>query len=99
MPSLPRTALPRLLLFASLLVAGVPPAGALLNLDGTRNQIFVFGGVTYAYSSNLFAEADARGDYTVTGQVGAELQRHAGIISVDSIAKFDYIRYGKFKDE
>ena len=54
MPPVPRPALPRLLLFASLLVTGMPPAGALLNLDGTRNQIFVFGGVTYAYSSHGF---------------------------------------------
>ena len=94
-----RPTLPRLLLLASVLATGVPPAGALLNLDGTRNQIFVFGGVTYAYSDNQFAESVGRGDYTVTGQVGAELQRHAGIISVNSIAKIDFVRYGKFRDE
>jgi len=94
-----RSTLPRLLLLACLLATGVPPAGALLNLDGTRNQIFVFGGVTYAYSDNLYAEAAGRGDYTVTGEVGAELQRRAGIISVNSIAKIDFLRYGKFTNE
>ena len=97
MPPVPRPT--RIFLLASLLLAGVTPAGALLNLDGTRNQIFVFGGVTYAYSSNMFAEADARSDYTMTAQVGAELKRHAGIISVNSTAKLDYVRYGKFTDE
>jgi len=95
----PRPSLPRLLLFASLLASGVTPAGALLNLDGTRNQIFVFGNVTYAYSSNMFAESAARGDYTISALLGAELQRHAGIISVDSTAKFDFVRYGKYKNE
>ena len=99
MPTLHRPALPRLILLASLLATGVPPAGALLNLDGTRNQIYVFGGVSYAYSNNLFAEPDGRGDYTITGQVGAEFQRHAGIISVNSIAKLDYVRYGRFTGE
>ena len=99
MPPVLRTALPRSFLLACLLATGVPPAGALLNLDGTRNQIFVFGGVTYAYSSNLFAEAEARSDYTMTAQVGAEYQRRAGIISVDSTAKIDFVRYGKFRDE
>ena len=94
-----RPAPSRILLLASLLLAGVTPAGALLNLDGTRNQIFVFGGLTYGYSSNMFAESDARGDYTVSAQVGAELQRRAGIISVSSIAKIDYVRYGEFTAE
>jgi len=89
----------RILLATSLLLAGVTPAGALLNLDGTRNQIFVFGGLTYVYSSNMFAEADARSDYTVSAQVGAELQRRAGIITVDSIAKVAFVRYGEFTDQ
>lgn len=89
----------RFLLLASLLLAGVTPAGALLNLDGTRNQIFVFGGLTYGYTSNLFAESDARSDYTVSAQLGAELQRRAGIIAVNAIAKVDYVRYGRFTEE
>lgn len=89
----------RILLAASLLLAGVTPAGALLNLDGTRNQIFVFGSVAYAYNSNMFAEANARSDYTVTAQVGGEWQRRAGIITVDSTAKVDFVRYGEYTDE
>ncbi|HWA28460.1 MAG TPA: outer membrane beta-barrel protein [Lacunisphaera sp.] len=96
---MPRTTPTRVILAASLLLAGVTPAGALLNLDGTRNQIFVFGGLTYAYSSNMFAEANARSDYTMSAQAGAELQRRAGIISVNSVAKVDFIRYGEFTDE
>ncbi len=89
----------RVLLLTMLLITAVPPAGALLNLDGTRNQIFVFGGLSYAYSSNMFAEPVARGDYTVTAQVGAELQRRAGIIAVNSTAKLDFVRYGEYTEE
>ncbi len=32
-----------------------PHALALLNIDGTRNQVFVFGSATFGYDSNLFA--------------------------------------------
>lgn len=98
MPILPRSTHAPLLLLAALLI-GVPPAGALLNIDGTRNQIFVFGGVTFGYSSNIFSERNGRGDSTVTAEAGAELKRRAGLISVDSTLKFDYLRYREFSDQ
>ena len=41
-------------------------AQALLNLGGTRNQIFVFGSVTFTHSSNIFYDNTNRGDYSVT---------------------------------
>lgn len=88
----------RILLLATLLVA-VPPSRALLNIDGSRNQLFVFGGVTYGYSSNMFAEAVGRSDYTVSAQAGLELKRRAGIIAVNAIAKVDFVRYGQYTDE
>ncbi|MFZ5494825.1 MAG: outer membrane beta-barrel protein [Verrucomicrobiota bacterium] len=76
-----------------------PPAGALLNIDGSRNQVFVFGGVTFGYNSNIFAEAGGEGDYSVTAQAGAELKRRAGIIAVNATAKVDYITFGKYTGE
>jgi len=88
----------RILLAATLLVV-VPPGHALLNLDGSRNQLFVFGGVTYNYSSNMFAESVGRGDYTISAQTGVELKRRAGIIAVNSTAKVDFVRYGEYTDE
>jgi hypothetical protein len=88
----------RILLLATLLGA-VPPGRALLNIDGSRNQLFVFGGVTYNYSSNMFAEAVGRSDYTVSAQAGLELKRRAGIIAVNSIAKLDFVRYGQYTDQ
>lgn len=75
---------------------GAPIAApALLNVDGTRNQIFVFGEVILAYDSNVFAQNNGAGDYNVTASVGAELKRRAGIISVNSRVVFDFIRFAK----
>ncbi len=77
----------------------IPSAQALLNIDGTRNQLFVFGSVTFGYNSNIFAEASGQGDSTVTAQVGAELKRRAGLIAVNSVAKIDFVRYSKYSGE
>lgn len=75
------------------------PAFALLNIDGTRNQVFVFGGVTLGYSTNIFAEADGDGDFTRSAQAGVELKRRAGIIAVDATAKVDYLTYDRYTGE
>lgn len=98
MPQLSRKATRRIFLPA-ILLAGVTPSAALLNLDGSHNQLFVFGGTTFTYNSNLFAEPVSRSDYTVTVETGIELKRRAGIITVDSTAKINYIRYGTYTDE
>jgi len=81
------------------LLATTPAARALMNFDGTRNQLFVFGGLTLAYDSNIYAEADGRGDYSLTAQAGTELKRKAGLIAVDFTAKVDVVHYGEFTDE
>lgn len=76
-----------------------PPARALLNIDGSRNQVFVFGGVSFGYSSNIFAEAVGRGDYTVSAHAGLELKRRAGIIAVNLSTKVDYVSFGTYTEE
>jgi hypothetical protein len=75
------------------------PSPALLNIDGTKNQIFVFGGVGFGYDSNIFSQRDGEGDYSITAHAGTELKRRAGIISVDATARLDYVRYGEFTEE
>ena len=35
---------------------------ALLNIDGTRNQVFFFGSASYSYDSNIFAQSGGDGD-------------------------------------
>ena len=75
------------------------PAQALINLDGQRNQLFIFGNATFGYDSNIFSEANGHGDYTVTGTVGAEIKRRAGIIAVNATGKLTYQGYGKYTHE
>lgn len=77
----------------------IPSAQALLNIDGTRNQLFIFGGVTFGYNSNIFAESTGRGDSTMSANAGIELKRRAGLIAVNSVAKVDYVRYSKYTGE
>ncbi len=90
----------RVCLFAILLLGhGLPPGHALLNIDGSRNQVFVFGSATFGYSSNIFSESTGRGDYSVTAQAGLELKRRAGIIAVNATAKVDYQRFGSYTSE
>jgi hypothetical protein len=85
-----------LLLSVLVVVAPARRAVALLNFDGTRNQVFVFGDVTFAYNSNLFSNASAQGDYSVNTEAGLELKRKAGIIAVNLTAKIDYERFDRY---
>jgi len=93
----------RFLRLAALALLGVlalpQPALALLNLDGTRNQVFVFGQATFGYSSNIFATAGGEGDYTASAQAGFEIMRRRGIIAVNCRGTLSYVRYTKFSDE
>lgn len=96
------TSLPpaRVLLLGSLVFGLHLPAGrALLNINGARNQLFVFGNVGFAYNSNLYSEATGRGDYSVNATVGMDLKRRAGIIAVNSTFKVDYQRFGQYAQE
>ena len=76
-----------------------PEAGALLNIDGSRNQVFVFGSVTFGYDSNVFYNAVARGDYSTTARIGMELKRRAGIIAVNANFVVDFQRFGSLHHE
>ena len=87
------------LLTVLVLVLAVPRGRALLNIDGARNQVFVFGNATFSYSSNIFSDSSGRGDYSVTAQAGIELKRRAGIIAVNSTFKVDYQAFGKYSDQ
>jgi hypothetical protein len=88
-------------LLLSVLLVALPAhrALALLNLDGTRNQVFVFGSVSFAYNSNIFSESTSRGDYSVTGEAGIELKRRAGIIAINCTVKLAYQRYNTYTGE
>lgn len=96
--TLPASAKTCPLLLGALLLSLVP-ARALLNVDGSRNQIFVFGNATFGYDSNIFSDATDRGDYIAKAVVGAQMKRRAGIIAVDATAKLGYSSYGRFSDQ
>lgn len=87
------------LLASVALLLGLSPARALINVDGSRNQLFVFGSVTFGYDSNIFSDATDRGDYTTSAAVGVELKRRAGVIAVNATATFSYSDYGQFSDQ
>lgn len=87
-------------LFAALLLAlPLHRANALLNFDGTRNQIFVFGSVSLGYNSNIFSDATERGDTSLTGEVGADYNRLAGTLAVNATAKVGYQTFSKYTGE
>jgi opacity protein-like surface antigen len=87
------------LLGLAALTLPVSQSQALLNIDGSRNQIFVFGGVTFGYSSNIFSESSERGDYTVGAHAGIELKRRAGIIAVNSSFTLTHEAYSKYTEQ
>ncbi len=71
---------------------------ALLNIDGTRNQIFVFGELNLGYNSNIFAQNGGDGDFITTFIVGTDYKRGAGTISIDARAQIGYERYNTNSD-
>lgn len=95
LPASPRICL---FFFGALLLCPAPTR-ALLNVDGSRNQLFVFGHVNIGYDSNLFSDATGRGDFTTTSSVGAEIKRRAGIIALNATATLGYSSYGRFSEQ
>lgn len=97
---LPRSS-PRFAALCALALLVVPHSVfALLNIDGTRNQVFVFGSIVIAYDSNIFsAPTDSAGDYIYNATVGVELKRRAGIIAVNARAVFDRQEFQKNKTQ
>lgn len=75
------------------------PGHALLNIDGTRNQIFVFGGVTFGYNSNIYSDSTARGDYNVSASAGVEVKRRAGLIGVNATVSIASQLFTKYTSE
>ncbi len=88
-----------LFLLVLLLVLPLHQARALLNLDGTKNQIFVFGEVSFGYSTNIFADSTQRGDSSFSGEAGAEYNRRAGLLAVNAIAKIGYQHFNTYTSE
>lgn len=89
----------RVLALGALLLPVLPSANALLNIDGARNQLFVFGNAMLSYNSNVFSNSLAESDYSLNTTLGVELKRRAGIIAVNAVGKISYQRFDKFSDQ
>ncbi|MBL9215510.1 MAG: outer membrane beta-barrel protein [Opitutaceae bacterium] len=89
----------RFLIGLVVLASAAPSTFALLNIDGNRNQLFVFGSASISYDSNVFSDSSERGDTSTAFGAGVEYQRRAGILAVDVIGRVDYQRYNDFTDE
>ncbi len=96
---LTRSSLKLALALCAALLCSPHSAFALLNIDGTRNQVFVFGKLTIGYDSNIFSSADGSGDTLYSAQAGLELKRRAGIISVNARAVIDRQEFQKNKTQ
>ena len=92
-------AIKRVLLIGLLAVLPLQRAEALLNVEGSRTQLFVFGGASFAYNSNIFSDSTQRGDSSVTGEVGMDFNRDAGLIAVNGTAKLSYQRFATYTDQ
>lgn len=86
----------RIVIAALALLLATPSNYALLNFEGTRNQVYAFGQVGLGYDSNLFARSGGDGDFYEEANAGLEFKRRAGLIAIDSRATLAYQRFDKF---
>lgn len=87
---------------AGFLILGLlfPPqaAWALLNIDGTRNQVFFFGSAGIAYDSNVYAQSGGADDFIYSSSIGMEIKRRAGIISVNATATVGFEKFNQISE-
>ncbi|MEO6995243.1 MAG: outer membrane beta-barrel protein [Lacunisphaera sp.] len=89
----------RVLLLGLLVAYPLHRAEALLNFENSHTQVFVFGNVSFGYNSNIFSDSTQRGDSSITGEVGADFNRNAGLITVNGSAKLSYQRFITYTDQ
>ncbi|MGA3006867.1 MAG: outer membrane beta-barrel protein [Opitutaceae bacterium] len=72
------------------------PARALLTFDDGHDQLFATANVGLEYDTNISANRFGQADSIISGGVGLEYTRHAGIISVDASTGLSTSRFDKF---
>lgn len=75
------------------------PVHALVSLNDGHDHIYVTGSVTMGWTSNLFANSDAKSDYSVGSSLVVEYQRRAGWIGVNASVGIDATSYNVFTEE
>jgi outer membrane receptor protein involved in Fe transport len=72
-----------------------PPAHALISLNEGRDRIFVTGTVSVSRDSNVFANADQKGDFLYSTTLSADYTRRNGWIGVNANAAVSSTRFGE----
>jgi hypothetical protein len=75
------------------------PANALVSLNDGHDHIYATGTVGFAWDSNVFANSDAKSDYSTTASVVLEYARRAGWIGVNANLELDATRYNHLTTE
>lgn len=75
------------------------PAHALVSLNDSHDHLYVTGTVAMGWDSNVYANADARSDYTLNTTIVAEYTRRAGWIGVNGSVSVESARYNNLTTE
>ncbi len=75
------------------------PVHALVSLNDGHDHVYVTGGVNMGWTSNLFANSEAKSDYSVSSSLLVEYQRRAGWIGVNASVGIDATSYNVFTEE
>ncbi len=66
------------------LVVGSPDAAAIMRWNEGKDQVYVTSSVSVALDSNIHTAADSPSDTVITGNLGLEYRRQAGLIGVNA---------------
>jgi len=87
-----------LALFLAALTA-CPPARALVSLNEGRDRLFVNASVSVSRDSNIFANADQKGDFVYSTTLSADYTRRNGWIGVNANAAVSSSRFGEIEGQ
>jgi len=76
-----------------------PPSHALVSINDGKNQLYVVGSTTYAWDSNIFANAVGGADSVFSAALGIEFLRRAGMIGVNGSLFMDISQFVQNKGE
>lgn len=84
---------------ALLALLATTPAHALFRFNDGRDQIYVTAYVGAGYDSNVYTSSDGEDDFIISGGVGMEYSRKAGLIGVNGSLGWDLGRFSTLTSE
>jgi hypothetical protein len=73
-----------LMLVTTSMIACIPTADAIVRWNEGKDQVFVSASVAVALDSNIYTSSNSPSDTTITGSLGAEFRRQAGLIGINA---------------